>query len=49
MVWLGNGTIEKSIAAVKWPGKLFEKVCALLQGLLVESTVGKLYVRLCYP
>jgi hypothetical protein len=44
MVLLGNRTIEKSIAAVKCPDKLFENACALLQGLLggrkVESLVS---------
>jgi hypothetical protein len=34
IVLLGNRTIEKSIPAVKCPDKLFESICALLQGLL---------------
>jgi hypothetical protein len=42
MLLSGNRTIEESIAAVKWPGKVFENVCALLQGLLGESTVESL-------
>jgi len=37
MVSLGNRTIEKSIAAVKGPDKLFKNVCALIQGLLGRS------------
>jgi hypothetical protein len=49
MVLLGNRTIEKSIAAVKCPEKLFENVCALLQGRLGGSKVGKPYVLLYCP